>query len=99
MPNTQDRQIDMVAVFLCDSDLDREGRRAQLDALCQVSDGTDPNLCLAKLTAGEAVVSSVRAQQTRAVLDARALGVTWEQIGTALGITKQAAQQRFRSLA
>jgi hypothetical protein len=31
----------------------------------------------------------------RLVAHARRLGVWWEEIGTAMGVTKQAAQQRF----
>lgn len=36
------------------------------------------------------------ARETRtAVSQARADGMTWEQIGAALGVTKQAAHQRY----
>jgi hypothetical protein len=34
-------------------------------------------------------------QEDYAVLRARQLGATWEQIGTALGVSKQAVQQRW----
>ena len=34
----------------------------------------------------------------RSVIVARTKGLTWEQIGTALGVTKQAAQQRYGHL-
>jgi hypothetical protein len=96
---TEDHTLNVVAAYLCDSTLDKDGRRAQLDALLQVDDGTDSDLCLSRLSAAEAVALTMKAKQTMAVLDARALGVSWERIGTALGITKQAAQQRYRSVA
>ena len=91
--------LTLTAAYLCDSNLAAVSRRKQLDTLLQVSDGTDPDLCLERLAAAEAVARTMKATQTMAVLDARAHDVTWEQIGTALGVTKQAAQQRFRSLA
>lgn len=31
------------------------------------------------------------------VLDAKAAGISWEAVGTALGMSKQAAWERFRS--
>lgn len=41
-------------------------------------------------------IAQALAFETRANVNiARANGVTWEQIGVALGMTKQAAQQRF----
>ena len=33
-----------------------------------------------------------------AVVDARRAGLSWKQIGTELGISAQAAQQRYRSI-
>lgn len=39
-------------------------------------------------------IAAVR-DQTRIVMEARFAGVPWSVIGRAMGITKQAAQQRF----
>lgn len=48
-----------------------------------------------RLSAIESVYVNLRDFQTTLALTARAEGVTWEEIGRTLGITKQAAQQRF----
>lgn len=56
-----------------------ENRPAALDTL---------NLCALER-------AELARREFAAALDARLDGATWEQIGTALGITKQAAQQRF----
>jgi len=39
----------------------------------------------------------LEALEAAAVADARAAGVTWSQIGSGYGLSKQGAQQRFRS--
>ena len=40
-------------------------------------------------------IGQAERELTLAVADARAAGVSWQGIGDALGITRQAAQQRF----
>lgn len=46
------------------------------------------------ISAGKAVTAA-EAKLRKAVTDARAAGDSWTVIGAALGVTKQAAQQRF----
>jgi hypothetical protein len=43
------------------------------------------------------IENAVNTLEQQAVLNARAKGVTWSEIGRVYGMTKQAAQQRFRS--
>jgi hypothetical protein len=50
---------------------------------------------LQRLSAIETVYVNLRDFQTTLALSARAEGVTWEEIGGTLGMSKQAAQQRF----
>ena len=40
-------------------------------------------------------VEHKKAWRAKVVCEARAAGATWEQIGKALGVSKQAAQQRY----
>jgi hypothetical protein len=54
--------------------------------------GPDP---LLSLRACRSLQSTLADEVQGRVFDARAQGAAWEQIGMALGITKQAAQQRF----
>lgn len=96
---TREGTLNLVAAYLGDYLLSQAEKRERFDALMQVSDGTDVDLCLAQLTAAEDITRTMKAKQTSAVLDARALGATWEDIGAALGLTRQAAQQRYRSIA
>ncbi len=49
------------------------------------------------LAAARAVRASTEALEEAAVLEARAEGVSWSKIGAVYGLTKQGAQQRFRS--
>jgi hypothetical protein len=50
---------------------------------------------LQRLSAIESVFMNLRDFQVTLALTARAEGVTWDEIGRTLGMTKQAAQQRF----
>lgn len=40
-------------------------------------------------------LDAVTLKQRKAVMDARNAGVSWHEIGLALGVSKQAAHQRF----
>jgi hypothetical protein len=48
-----------------------------------------------RLSACEGLLSNLRTFQRSLARAARADGCTWQEIGQALGVTKQAAQQRF----
>lgn len=52
---------------------------------------------LAALAAMRALSERVAVLERRVIADARSRGVTWREIGSAYGMSKQAAQQRFRS--
>jgi hypothetical protein len=54
---------------------------------------TDP---LARLDALRAARETLEGLEIRTVHEARSSGATWAQIGALYGISKQAAQQRFR---
>jgi hypothetical protein len=54
--------------------------------------GPDP---LLSLRACRSLQSTLAAEVQDRAFDARAQGATWDHIALALGITKQAAQQRF----
>ena len=92
-----DHSLGLAAAYLFPGDHER--RDQLLATIMQIPDGTDLTLSLDRLEAAEILTRTAKAIQTTAVLDARALGATWEQIGDALGLTKQAAQQRYRSFA
>jgi hypothetical protein len=55
---------------------------------------TDPHP-LHVLYQSVARLASIEATQAKAVADARSLGISWAEIAQVLGVTKQAAQQRF----
>ena len=61
------------------------------DPAVEVRDGT----YLRRITEAMAAVSDADAQLREAVADARAHGESWSLIGMVLGVSKQAAQQRF----
>lgn len=54
-----------------------------------------PEQFLALIVAGERASEICAASQQKAVEQARRTGISWAVIGKALGITRQAAQQRF----
>jgi hypothetical protein len=49
------------------------------------------------LRASQDVVEVIERERERLVQEARALGASWEDIGRALGITKQSAWKQYRS--
>ena len=52
----------------------------------------DPLEALRELTHGEAELDRLRVERVRA---ARAAGASWEQVGEALGVTRQSAWEQF----
>jgi hypothetical protein len=68
------------------------GRRVAR-ALDELASITDP---LKRLEAVRGAREAAEALEARAVREARAAGATWGQIGSLYGVSKQAAQQRFR---
>ena len=61
------------------------------DPTVEVRDG----IYLRRITGAMAAVSDADAQLHEAVAEARANGESWALIGMVLGVSKQAAQQRF----
>lgn len=61
-----------------------------LDAIAEVEDP------LERLAASRVAREAVEDLEHRAAADARAAGATWKEIGALYGVSKQAAQQRFR---
>lgn len=43
-------------------------------------------------------IEQAKVRQRKWVYEARRLGATWDEVGGVLGISKQAAQQRFREV-
>jgi hypothetical protein len=72
--------------------------RGRLDRIYEAGplDGQDQALDVLDAIAG--LRSQLAEQEDYAALRARQQGATWEQIGTALGVSKQAAQQRWRAI-
>ena len=56
----------------------------------------DPLDALRELSRGEAELDRLRAERVRA---ARAAGASWEQVGEALGVTRQSAWEHFTARA
>lgn len=54
-----------------------------------------PGAELAELMAAAAELARTEDRVVQALHDARAAGASWAQVGDALGISRQAAQQRF----
>ncbi len=52
---------------------------------------------LGRLDAARRIREAAEALELTQVESARALGVTWKEIGSCYGLTKQGAQQRFRA--
>ena len=51
-----------------------------------------PDMVLAEVAY---MTRQLEALQRQAVIDARAAGMSWTEVGEVLGVTRQAAQQRF----
>jgi hypothetical protein len=62
-------------------------------ALASFASVTDP---LARLDAVRAAREALEALEVQTAAEARSGGATWAQIGALYGVSKQAAQQRFR---
>lgn len=60
------------------------------------ADEATPDELLGYVTKLEALAGTVQLIQHDAVSAARSAGCSWTQVGDALGVSKQAAQQRFR---
>ncbi len=54
-----------------------------------------PGAELAELMAADAELAGAEERVVRALQNARGAGASWAQVGDALGISRQAAQQRF----
>jgi hypothetical protein len=66
--------------------------RAPITDLEQV---VGPEALLVALTEAKRTVEGAQKTIESLVRDARASGITWPQVGRALGVTTQAAQQRY----
>ena len=71
----------------------RKAEKAVARALSEVATAKD---AAARLAAARAVREAAEALEQALVDESRAAGATWSEIGAAYGMTKQAAQQRFR---
>ena len=74
---------------------DAVGRAVLAAADVGTSDVLDADGHLALIAAGARAEEAARETLHRAVIAARAAGVSWARIGEQLGMTRQAAQQRF----
>ncbi len=64
-------------------------------ALCAHQQATDP---IEKLKLSRRLREAAEALEAKAVGEARRNGATWSEIGSYYGLTKQGAQQRFRTV-
>jgi hypothetical protein len=58
----------------------------------------DKDATLRGLVAADCFVEAAEAQRLKLVAQARSEGCSWEDIGRALGISRQAAWERFRKV-
>jgi hypothetical protein len=72
-----------------------ENRLDQMTFLVELAG--DPDI-LKAVHALDALVDESTSLRSAAVQEARLQGASWEEIGTALGMSRQAAWERFRSL-
>jgi len=73
-------------------------RAAALDMLIGFAEGVSNADDLLDMIGSIRLVELAASQARRAiVIEARLAGYTWEEVGDALGVTRQAAQQRFGS--
>ena len=72
---------------------DSQTSRRVAKALAALSDVPDP---MSRLAAVRRALRGLEELEQATVAEARAAGATWGQIGTIYGVSKQAAQQRFR---
>lgn len=87
----------MIGIPHTDSEIERAGRRFE-----QLADELDPAIATVEQTEDlrqiAAVSDAVRADEARlreSVATARVQGRSWNQIALALGVSRQAARQRF----
>jgi hypothetical protein len=73
--------------------VDRKPEKAAAKALAALAASAEP---LQRLKAANRLREAAEALEATAVHAARNAGVTWGEIGTMYGMSKQAAQQRFQ---
>ena len=57
--------------------------------------GPDDTSVLAAITASNAVLEAAESHLAETVSRRRSMGATWQEVGDALGTTRQGAQRRF----
>ena len=73
-------------------------RAAQLDMLIGFAEGVSNSDDILDMIGAVRLVELAAAQARRAIVaEARAEGRTWDEIGDALGVSRQAAHERFSS--
>ena len=74
-------------------------RASSLDALIGFAESVGTRDDLLDMIGSVRLVELAAAQARRAIVDeARAAGYTWQEIGDALGVSRQAAHERFGSV-